>query len=121
MIWQPFTIQYDGREIVIPADKITQAIAVVEDVVTFDELNRMWSSSSYKRTKLRDAFIALLRFAGDKADADALYKAMYTKGEALASVVGTCQMLMLLMLPPPDYVPDPDAEPATGEGMEKKS
>jgi hypothetical protein len=121
MIWQPFTIQYDGREIVIPADKITQAIAVVEDVITFDELNRMWSSGNYKRSKLRDAFVALLRFAGDKADADALYKAMYTKAEALTSVVGTCQMLMLLMIPPPDYVADADAAPAEPGSMEKKS
>lgn len=119
MLFQPFTIKYDGREITIPADKILQAIAVVEEVITFDELNRMYVTNNYKRAQLVKAFMALLNFAGDKTDAEAFYKSMYTKGEAMVAVMGTCQMLMVLMIPPPDM--QSEAAPTGNQGPQKKS
>lgn len=101
-MFQDVTIKWDDKDVTIPASQVMRAIAVVEDVVTFDELVTMYHTKQFKRAKLADAFAALLRFLGHRAEAEQLWKAMHVREGVLLNLVGVLQTLMVLLMPPPE-------------------
>lgn len=101
-IFQPFRLQWAGRDYVIPADRIMGAIAVVEDVIPPMELMAMMASPlSIKPTRIARAYGAVLRYAGANLSDDAVYDGMFAGGEDVSNSVGAALAgLSDLIMPP---------------------
>jgi len=99
-IFEPITLTWEGKEYVIPADQIMQAIAKVEDVLTLGQLARFSMSGDIPFGKLAMAYGLLLRHAGARVADDEVYAAIFRSGETRDRAQKAVTVLQVLMLPP---------------------
>lgn len=94
-MFEPITLNWEGRDYIIPADQVMRAICVIEDHITVQQLLR---PDAVPMGKLAMAYTALLRFAGATKVREAeVYSAILGDGNA---AVAATQALVMMMIPP---------------------
>lgn len=113
-IFQAVTLNWEGRDYIVPADRVMGAIGVVEDVVTFPELVQGLQVGKPSMLKLARAYGAILRYAGATASDEDVYAGMFVPGELQRHITTAINTLMVLMTPPGAMR---NAEPAEGNAQ----
>lgn len=93
-LFEPVELTWKGDVYAIPPSRVLRAIAVVEDVITLQQLSM---GPRVPLAKLAMAYAALLRFAGGKVTDDEMYLALF--GPKGADATAQVQMMLRLMLP----------------------
>ena len=100
-MFEQITLQWEGRDYVIPADQIMGAIAVIEEQVSFPELAQSLQTGRLAISKLAGAYAALLRFAGaSKISQEIVYGRMFSDGHMREEIPKAVSTLILIMTPP---------------------
>lgn len=130
-MFKPVTLEWNGKPVVIPANQMLGAIAEIEGVITLNELMSFSARGAYPAARVARAYGALLRYAGvageDKLPVtdEAVYGGLFGNAEVTADVVGSMQLLIMMMVPPsmrnaqsvkPVLAPG-ESEPARGNGL----
>lgn len=103
-IFEDVVFGFKGKEYKVKANKIMRLIAMVEDIVSLQDL----SSGKIKLSRLAEAYAACLTYAGAEVEIDEVYESLFGAGGA-ESVQGSVTSLVMLMLPPSSYHP-PEAD-----------
>lgn len=98
-VFQEIRLSWDGREFVIPAERVLGAIAEVEEVVTLPEI-LMMMGGKMTMAKLSRAYGALLRYAGASLSDDEVYGGLIKHGKTFEQMKTACVALCGLMIPP---------------------
>ena len=101
-IFEDIKLAWDGRDYVIPSDRVMGAIARIEDVVTLGELQRYSEKQAAPLAKVAMAYGTVLRYAGANVTDDQVYAGIFS-GEApnqQDSIVTSIYTLLAMMLPP---------------------
>lgn len=118
-IFEPYTIEWADQELVIPADRVMRAIAVVEQHVTLHELlDVMGKRRTVQMVKLAEAYAALLTFAGFEISAEKVYAEFFSAGDQAQRIMSAVRGLQMLMIPPSTYR---GAEPGNSLGGTRKA
>lgn len=99
-IFNEIRLSWDGREFVIPAERVMGAIAEVEEVATFPDLVIMTRGGRPNVSKVARAYAALLRYAGAALSDEEVYAGMFRAGETHTQVLTALNALVMLMMPP---------------------
>lgn len=113
MIFEPITLTWNGRDYVIPADRVMQAIAKIEDVITLLELRQYGEKGTAPLGKLAMAYAAILRFAGANARDDEVYGALFSNDESQTRIMDAIDTLLKMMLPPAAFKSQGKQKPET--------
>jgi hypothetical protein len=105
-IFQDVTFGFKGDEYKVKANKIMRLIAMVEDIVTLQDL----SSGKIKMSRLAEAYAACLNYAGADVELEEVYESLFGDGGA-NSMQASITSLVMLILPPSTYNP-PEEEAA---------
>jgi hypothetical protein len=105
-------LEWCGRQLVIPANKVLGAIARVEEVVTLQELIDHGGRGSVPVAKVSMAYGAVLRYAGAEVSDEDVYAGMF--GEGAAQVAESVAALLMLLVPPGVGDKAKDAPPGNG-------
>lgn len=98
-LFQPLTLNWEGRDYVIPPDRVMGAIATVEDVITLGELANVSQSGNINISKLARAYSALITYAGAmNASWEVVYKSMFQGNQQVALLA--VRSLLIMMMPP---------------------
>lgn len=118
--FEPIDLAWGGVAFTVPADQVLKAIALIEDHVTFDELQAAANRGTIPLAKVSNAFAAVLRMVGAKVSADDVYAGMFTAGDTRDKTTLAIVALMSMMIPPlhlrQDLTGNPPA-PAGGNGQ----
>ena len=99
-IFDPVTLKWEGAEYIIPSNRIMQAIARIEEIITIPELKKFEDRGAQPMVKLSMAYGSVLRFAGARVEDDEIYAALFRDEDDTAATVSVAIMtLMLMMLP----------------------
>ena len=94
-------LSWDGRDFVIPPDKMLGAIARIEDVFTLEELSVYMARRTAPLGKLARSYGAVLRYAGARVTDEEIYFGMFGKGGInAAAAMEAIAVLLAMMLPP---------------------
>lgn len=105
------TLEWGGQPYVIKADRRMEAIARIEEFVTFAELQRYWDRKTAPTARLAMAFASLLRHAGAKVtDAD-VYMGMFPGGGSDPTSVTEAITTLIAMMVPPSLLEQKVASP----------
>lgn len=106
MKFQDFQLSWRGRSYTIPANKMMQVIARIEDHITLGELAKFQQDKgTLPFAKLSNAFAEVINFAGGQVDAQDVYSGLCGGGaEDEQKIVGTAVSALLLMMTPPDVI-----------------
>jgi hypothetical protein len=88
-------LAWGNKEYTVPADKVLQLIAVIEEHVTMEDLY----STGYKRSKIAAAYTAALRFAGSRALQAQVYSALFDVEDS-QRIHKVIDALLHVMIPP---------------------
>lgn len=105
-MFKPVTLEWNGKPVTIPANQMLGAIAEIEGVITLNELMSFSARGAYPAARVARAYGALLRYAGVLGDDklpvsdESVYGGLFGDGEATAAVVGSMQLLIMMMVPP---------------------
>lgn len=129
-VFEDITVEWRGRDYVIPGDQVLGAIARVEDVITFREIHDYTQArQTLPMAKIAMAFGAILRYAGASVNDDEVYEALFDGSNAGQVATNSVTTLMTMMLPPKSRQngaasgnPQPPAPKAGGkkQGKSKK-
>jgi hypothetical protein len=114
-VFQEVSLTWDGKEYVVPPDKVMGLVAVIEDFITIEELS---NQSGVKRAKVANAFAAAVRYAAAIAGAsikltgEQVYEKLFGS-DAMQSTTTVVYALLALMIPP-EHLRAPDT--AGGQG-----
>lgn len=103
-IFEDVVFGFKGEEYKVKANKIMRLIAMVEDIVTMQDL----TSGKVKFSKLAEAYAACLNYAGADTNMEEVYESLFGTGGAEV-VQNSITSLIMLMLPPSSYHP-PEAD-----------
>lgn len=88
---------WNGVEYVVPADKVMGLVAVIEEVITIEEL----VGAGVKRVKMAKAFAAALRYAGARnVNDEEIYQSLFHKANSMVTTTGMVTALLKMMVPP---------------------
>lgn len=108
-IFKEVTLTWAGEDFTVNPDDVLMLIATVEDIVSVDMLYN--GGAKLPRAKLAMAYAAALTFAGAKGvDAETIYKAMFTKADAMTVTENAVMGLLKMMLPPDEHKTDDAGE-----------
>ena len=99
-VFSDLELRWKGQGHVIPEAQVTKACAIVEDVITFQELMGFFARGATPFAKVSMAYAALLRFAGAQVTDNEVFGRMFDPGDNMqrdASVL--VQYLLERMLP----------------------
>jgi hypothetical protein len=100
-IFQDVTLGFKGEEYTIPSNKVMKLIAIIEDIVSLQDLT---NGKGPKLNKLAEAFSVALNYAGAKVEVEEVYASLFVNsGGELVS--GYITSLIMMMLPPDSYNP----------------
>lgn len=108
-IFEDIKLTWDGKEYVIPSDRVMGAIARIEDVVTLGELQRYSEKQTAPLAKVAMAYGAVLRYAGANVTDDKVYAGLFG-GDGQnqhESIVTSIYILLAMMVPPAAMRKDP--------------
>lgn len=100
-LFEEARLEWNGKQVVIPAGGRMRAIAVIEQHITVWELSRQQQSGDYKLSQIAAAYAALLCFAGERVTEEEVYDVIFPRadGEKLLRVSGALNALLMLMVP----------------------
>jgi len=101
-LFKEVALSWGGQEYTVPADKVMRLIAIVEDIITLEELV---ASSGRKRVKISEAYAAALRYAGCRVTDEDVYASLFSADSAEVTVTAINGLLMM-MVPPAQIVAD---------------
>lgn len=99
-MFEPVTIDWKGKPVIIPASRLLGAIAAVEEAITFNELLGFSQRGAYPAARIAQAYGALLRYAGESVTDNEIYEGIFGDEAATSTVTYSMQVLMMLMVPP---------------------
>nr|AKH46254.1 hypothetical protein [uncultured marine virus] len=98
-IFEDITLGFDGDEYTVKHTQVMKLIAVIEDIVTLQELT---SGTNPKLSKIAEAYAAALMFAGAKVTCEEVYASLFSEGAA-ERIPQVLTALVMMMLPPDSY------------------
>ena len=98
-IFQDVTLGFNGSEYTVPHNKVMKLIAIVEDIVSLQDLT---TGKGPKLNKLAEAYSVALNYAGAKTEVEEVYASLFGDGNG-ETVSGSITALIMLMLPPDSY------------------
>lgn len=99
-VFDDIHLNWQGRDYVIPANKVMGAIARIEDVITLTEIYEASQQRSVKFSRVSSAYGAVLRYAGADVTDEAIYAGMFAGQSAAAAVRDALTGLLSMMIPP---------------------
>lgn len=92
------TLKFNGQSYHIEPDRVMRAIAIVEDIVTLDELVKYHERGTAPMAKLAMAYASLIRYCGGACTDAEVYESMFREGNqsAVSNSIGT---LLAMMIP----------------------
>lgn len=114
------TLMFNGQTYRIEPDRVMRAIAIVEDVVTLDELVKYHERGTAPMAKLAMAYAALLRYCGGSQTDAEVYEAMFKSGNQSA-VANSIGVLLSMMIPKTVADETKEAQPGNSEKADKRS
>lgn len=103
-IFDEVALQWKGKEYIVPPDKVMGLVAVVEDVITIEEM----SGKGVKRAKLATAFAAAIRYAAQchgafiNVDEQEVYNSLF--GAEFNVATNKMIMALLSFMIPPEHL-----------------
>lgn len=98
--FEDVTLNWKGRDYLIPARNMLRAVAIIEDHVTMPELQKFSERGAAPLARLSGAFAGVLKFAGcPDVNADAVYSAMFDGDNQASAIASAVNTLMAMMLP----------------------
>lgn len=92
-------IGWAGKKYTIPADRVLQCIAKVEDVITLHELLVMGEQGRVKLVPISRAYATVLRFAGCEITDDEAYAGVFRQGATQEAALNCIGGLLTMLLP----------------------
>lgn len=110
--FDPIDLEWAGTKFVIPPNRVLEAIARIEEVLTVDELRSYAARRTVPRAKLARAFGSLLRYAGASVTDDDIYLGICSPGSVhdVHAITSSINTLMMLMAPPRKTEAAPEAD-----------
>ncbi len=110
-MFESVTLKFNAEAYRIEPDKVMRAIAIVEDIITLDELVRYHERGTAPMAKLAMAYAALVRYAGGACTDAEVYESMFRGGNqsAVSASIGTLLAMMI-----PKTIEAPTAAPVKG-------
>lgn len=99
-VFDDIHLNWQGRDYVIPANKVMGAIARIEDVITLTEIYEASQQRSVKFSRVSSAYATVLRFAGATVTDEEVYAGMFDGQSAAAAVRDALTGLLSMMIPP---------------------
>lgn len=121
-IFQPVTLEWNGKRHVIQPDNVLRAIAVVEECgLPLGSLHRHMASGQFPFAKISIAFGALLRFAGAAVTDEEVYDALFkgNKGAQMQRRALEALTVLNVLMIPPEHLRGPAAKPGKKKDGEK--
>lgn len=110
-VFADVTLNWDGKDYVIPAKKVLRAIGRVESVLTIKELYAATSGGDIKFERIATAYGEALRFAGAPVDDDDVYAGLFAGQESQETIIQAISGLLAIMIPPSAMKEAADATP----------
>ena len=121
-IFEDIKLTWDGRDHVIPANRVMGAIARIEDVVTLGELQRYGEKQAAPLAKVAMAYGAVLRYAGASVTDDEVYAGIFSgEGPNNHESILTSIYTLLAMMVPPEAMQKSAEEKDTPQGNASKT
>ena len=98
-IFEEVRLAWKDDEIVIPANRVLSAIAVVEEQITFSELISCMQRAKPPLVAISKAFAGVLRFGGLRVTDEEVYAGMFETNVA-ERVIHAVNTLLMMMTPP---------------------
>jgi hypothetical protein len=96
-IFKEVGLTWDGKEYVVPSEKVMGLVGVIEEHITLEEM----VGTGVKRVKVAKAFSAALVYAGCRVSEEAVYeKLFFDRGLTTTNTVAA----ILSIVVPPDSV-----------------
>lgn len=100
-IFQDIKIALDGKEYVVPSDKVMGLLAAIERHITLTEIsNASMARGTIPVSSLCSAYAAALNYAGATVTAEEIYKRSFAKGGQ--EMIMRATIAIMHMLIPPD-------------------
>ncbi|NIQ01592.1 MAG: hypothetical protein GWM98_15405 [Nitrospinaceae bacterium] len=115
-VFKPVTLEWEGTEYEIPADRIMGLIVRLEDIVSFRDLDQ----KNVKPGKISAAYAEALRYAGATVTDEEVYEQMFL-GATTGQLYGAIAGLFSIMIPPSHLQkktkdgPEPPGAPKKGK------
>jgi hypothetical protein len=97
-VFSDIELEWGDRVFTIKAHKVMGAIARIEDVITFPELQNYAARGTAPVGKLAMAYGAVLRYAGAAVKDDEVYERAFSENPE-SGVMAAVMRIMMLMLP----------------------
>lgn len=118
-VFEDFRFEWNGREQIIPADRMMGAIAAVEEHLTLLEIHEMTKQRKTVRfERIARSYGALLRYSGVEVTDDEVYASFFADGAARHKLTASLIGLQQLMLPPSSYA---EGEPGKSQGERRSA
>lgn len=115
-MFKPVKLDWGGKSVEIPANRLLGAIALVEDIITFNELISFSKRGAYPTARIAQAYGELLRYAGLSVEDDEVYAGIFANAQDATNVTASMQLLMMIMVP--TNLHQQAAEPVLAPGEE---
>lgn len=96
-VFKEITLGFKGEEFTVQPSKVMRLIAMVEDVISLQEL-----MNGPKLSKLAEAYTVALNYAGASAQTEEVYESLFGEGGA-NNVRSSITSLITMMMPPSSY------------------
>lgn len=104
-VFSNVTLGWNGKDYVIPADRVLGLIAEVEEIITLKEVAAFHQRGTAPMARLARAYSAALRYAGAGAEVtdEAVYQGMFAAEDQDSAVAVSIAALLQMMMPPATF------------------
>lgn len=100
-IFEDVKIKWDGQEYSIKSEKVLQAIAIIEEHITFSEIGEAsQKKGGVSLVKIAQAYGSVLRFAGADVTDEAVYEGLFGNKNMSGNIQSVLNGLLAMMIPP---------------------
>jgi hypothetical protein len=99
-IFQDITFSHKDKDYKIKSNQVMRLIAMIEDVITLQEL-----TTQPRLSRLAEAYTVALNYAGADLSIDEVYASLFGDGGS-ARITEAVTNLVMMMLPPDSYNPE---------------
>ena len=99
-IFQDITFGHKGKDYKVKSTQVMRLIAMIEDVITLQEL-----TTQPRLSRLAEAYTVALNYAGADLPIDEVYASLFGEG-GQERISGAITNLVMMMLPPESYNPE---------------